>query len=175
MDKFTSRPPGEEGKELSELHERWEEQDVKESAGNTTTTTTATATIDVRRRGARRRRRRRRRRSTRRRRTTTTRRRPGEEREELSELHERWDVAAAPQVWTPRGDDIATYEREQRQRARQDTTGHGASGREAGRERARGGGIGIESSSRSMGHGAINCSTLHGSAEVRGALLRCVI
>ena len=57
----------------------------------------------------------------------------------------------------------------------QDTTGHGASGREAGRERARGGGIGIESSSRSIGHGAINCSALHGSAEVRGALLRCVI
>ena len=144
--------------------------------GNTMTATTATATIDVRRRGARRRRRRRkRRRRTTTRTTTTSRRRPGEEREELSELHERWDVAAAPQVWTPRGDDIATYEREQRQRARQDTTGHGASGREAGRERARGGGIGIESSSRSMGHGAINCSILHGSAEVRGALLRCVI
>ena len=51
----------------------------------------------------------------------------------------------------------------------------GGAGGEAGRERARGGGIGIESSSRSMGHGAINCSALHGSAEVRGALLRCVI
>ena len=76
--------------------------------------------IDVRRRGARRRRRRRRRRRTRRRMTTSTRRRPGEEGKELSELHERWDVAATPQVWIPRGDDIATYEREQRQRARQD-------------------------------------------------------
>ena len=52
--------------------------------------------------------------------TTSTRRRPGEEGKELSELHERWDVAATPQVWIPRGDDIATYEREQRQRARQD-------------------------------------------------------
>ena len=29
-------------------------------------------------------------------------------------------MAATPQVWIPRGDDIATYEREQRQRARQD-------------------------------------------------------
>ena len=68
--------------------------------------------------------------------TTSTRRRPGEEGKELSELHERWDVAATPQVWIPRGDDIATYEREQRQRARQDTTGYGASGERGGRERS---------------------------------------
>ena len=166
------------------MHERWEGQDVKESAGNTMTTTTATATIDVRRRGARRRRRRRRRRrSTRRRRTTTTRRRPGEEREELSELHERWDVAAAPQVWTPRGDDIATYEREQRQRARQDLgrtqrgMGQaGGAGGEAGREGARGGGL-ESSSSGTRGTGPLNhaLNALHGSAEVRGALLRCVM
>ena len=143
------------------MHERWEEQDVKESAGNTTTTTTATATIDVRRRGARRRRRRTR---TRRRTTTTTRRRPGEEREELSELHQRWDVAAAPQLWTPRGDDIATYEREQRQRARQDL---GRTRRGMGQA---GGGRGEKREESARGS-----SSLHGSAEVRGALLRCVI
>ena len=137
--------PGERARGAVEVHERWEEQDVKESAGNNMMTA-----IDVRRRGARRRRRRRRRRRTRRRMTTSTRRRPGEEGKELSELHERWDVAATPQVWIPRGDDIATYEREQRQRARQDL----------GRTR--------------RGMGPLNA--LHGgSAEVRGALLRCVI
>ena len=116
--------------------------------------------------------------------TTSTRRRPGEEGEELSELHERWDVTATPQVWIPRGDDIATYEREQRQRARQDLgrtrRGMGQAG-EKREESARGeGGLGLRAAAEAWGMGPL--TALHYTAVLRSVelcsavlfLVRCI-
>ena len=105
--------------------------------------------------------------------TTSTRRRPGEEGKELSELHERWDVAATPQVWIPRGDDIATYEREQRQRARQDLgrtrRGMGQAG-EKREESARGeGGLGLRAAAEAWGMGPLTALHYTAVLRVRGA------